>query len=67
MYLYHPWCIVMQNWISDSCAKVDYKRRFGEAWQKSLGLFNIQGNANFIDYIFSPVQNDCLQIQGMID
>jgi hypothetical protein len=67
MCLYHPWCIVMQNLIPDSCAKVDCKRRFGEDWQKSLGLFNIQGNANFIDYIFSPVQNDCLQIQGMID
>jgi hypothetical protein len=45
MCLYHPWCIVMQNWVSKSCAKEDCRRIFGEAWQRSYGLFYIQGNA----------------------
>jgi hypothetical protein len=31
MCLYHPWCIIMQNWVSDSCAREDCKKMFGEA------------------------------------
>jgi hypothetical protein len=43
MCLYHPWCVVMQNWISDSCAKEDCKKIFDETWQRSHGLFYMQG------------------------
>jgi hypothetical protein len=31
MCLYHPWCIVIQNWISDSNAKDDCKKTFDES------------------------------------
>jgi hypothetical protein len=46
MCLYHPWCIVMQNWISDSCAKDDCKMIFDDSWQKSHGLFYMQGKSS---------------------
>jgi hypothetical protein len=40
--LYHPWCAVMQNWISRSCARESCQTVFTMPWQKSMGLFNIQ-------------------------
>ena len=43
LYLYHPWCVVMQNWISQSCACQSCQTEFTVPWQKSMGLFNIQG------------------------
>jgi hypothetical protein len=45
MCLYHPWCVVFQNWKSNSCARQSCKEVFGEAWQRSHGLFQIQGKA----------------------
>jgi hypothetical protein len=41
--LYHPWCAVMQNWISRSCVRESCQTEFTVPWQKSMGLFNIQG------------------------
>jgi hypothetical protein len=49
MCFYHLWCAVMKNWTSDSCAKGDCKKKFGEAWKRSHGLFHIQDNALSID------------------
>jgi ribosomal protein RSM22 (predicted rRNA methylase) len=48
MCLYHPWCVVMQNWKSNSYARESCKKAFGEAWQRSHGLFQIQGNAKLL-------------------
>jgi hypothetical protein len=55
MCLYHPWCVVMQNWKSDSCAKECCKKDFGEAWQRNHGLFQIQGKAKLLICVMKSI------------
>jgi hypothetical protein len=43
---YHPWCATMQNWLSKKCARSSCERLFNEKWQRSMGLYNIEGNLN---------------------
>jgi hypothetical protein len=40
---YHPYCVVMQNCISEVCAGENCNAQFSEGWQKSHGLFYLQG------------------------
>ena len=40
---YHPWCVVMQNWIEDTCANNHCKTKFPTIWKRSFGLIDIPG------------------------
>ena len=40
---YHPWCVVMQNWIQDTCANSNCKKEFPTVWKRSFGLLHIPG------------------------
>ena len=40
---YHPWCIITQAWISQSCANEDCLEDFKTAWLESMGLINMKG------------------------
>ena len=59
---YHPWCIIIQAWISQSCANEDCLEDFTALWLESMGLINMKGKfihlllkINFFSY------SKCLQ------
>ncbi|KAG0602471.1 hypothetical protein M758_10G016700 [Ceratodon purpureus] len=36
--MYHPWCVVMQTWVEDRCAKKECGAAFTENWKRSVGI-----------------------------
>ncbi|KAG0631938.1 hypothetical protein M758_1G292000 [Ceratodon purpureus] len=35
---YHPWCMVMQSWMENRCAKKECGTAFTDNWKRSVGL-----------------------------